>query len=97
MLYELINSWANPIEKSDSLKSLSATPRVSMDIATDLLRAENVGKKQLEKFMAERVESNNVSFYAPIQKNKLKSFAELRFQKKVKVIQRSFKDRPRLI
>ena len=46
--------------------------------------------------MAERVESN-VSFYAPIQKNKLKSFAELRFQKKVKVIQRSFKDRPRLI
>ena len=78
MLYELINFWANPLEKSDSLKSLSATPRVSMDIATDLLRAENVGKKQLEKFTAERVESN-VSFYAPIQKNKLKSFAELRF------------------
>ena len=56
-----------------------------MAIATDLLKAENVGKRQLEKFIAERVESNNVSFYLPIQKNKLKSFAELRVQKKVKV------------
>ena len=64
--YELINSWGNPFEKSDSLKSLSGTTRVSMNIATDLLSAENVGKKQLEKFIAERVESNNVSFYTPI-------------------------------
>ena len=47
-----------------------------MVIATDLLRGENVGKKQLENFIAEQVESNNVSFYAPIQKNKLKSFAK---------------------
>ena len=92
MLYELINSWANPLEKSDSLKSLSATPRVSMDIATDLLRAENVGKKQLEKFMAERVESN-VSFYAPIQKKKNEIIRRTSISEKSKghskIIQRS--------
>ena len=41
-----------------------------MDIATNLLKAENVGKKQFEKFIAERVESNNVSFYALNQKKK---------------------------
>ena len=57
-----------------------------MNIATDLLRAENVGIKQPEKSIAERVESNSVSFYAP--KNKLKSFAELQVQKKVKVNER---------
>ena len=56
-----------------------------MNIATDLLKTENVRKKQFEKFIAERVESNNVSFYALNQKKKMKSFTELRVQKKVKV------------
>ena len=37
-----------------------------MNIATDLLSAENVGKKQFEKFIEERVESNNVSLYTPM-------------------------------
>lgn len=64
--YLLINSWGNPFEKNDSLKSLSGTTRVSVNIATDLLSAENVGKKQFEKFIAERVESNNVSLYTPM-------------------------------
>ena len=73
--YELINSWGNTFEKSDLLKSLSGTTCVSMDVATNLLRAENGRKKQLEKFISEPVESNNVSFYAPIQKNKLEAFA----------------------
>ena len=72
----------NPFEKSDSLKSLSGTTCVIMDIATDPLKAENAGKKQVETFIAERVKSKNVSFYAPIKKNKLKSFAKLRVQKK---------------
>lgn len=34
-----------------------------MDIATYLLKAQNVVKKQLEKFIAERAESNKASFY----------------------------------
>ena len=56
-----------------------------MDIATDHLTIENVGKKQFEKFITKREEPSDRSFYAPIQKNKLKSFAKLRFKKKVKV------------
>ena len=64
--YELINSWGNPFEKSELSERLSGTTCVSMETATNLMRAENVRKTQLEKFIAGRVELNNVSFYAPI-------------------------------
>ena len=64
------------------MKNVSGTTCVSMDIATELLKAENVGKKQFEKFIAERVESNNVSFYAPNQKKKRNHSQNFEFRKK---------------
>ena len=71
--------WANQfLGKSIWKKWLieKLTISVSIWIAADLLRAENVGKKLLKKFIAGWVDQT-MSFYAPLQKNESKSFKEL--------------------
>ena len=55
-------------QKKDLLKSLSGATCVTMVIATNLLSAENVTKKQLEKIIAEQVESNNVILFTDLEK-----------------------------
>lgn len=66
--YELMNFWGNPIKKKDLLKSISGATCVGMVIATNLLSAENVTKKQLEMFIAEQVESNIVILFTDLEK-----------------------------
>ena len=55
-------------QKKDLLKSLSGATCISMVIATNLLSAANVTKKQLETFIAEQVESNNVILFTDLEK-----------------------------
>ena len=42
----------------------------------DLLRAQ-VGKLQAERFIEERIKSNDTGFYKTIKKNKLKTFTSI--------------------
>ena len=58
---------------------------VSDQVLHDLLQAEKIGRNQLQEFVAERIESNKKSFYAPIKQNKLQTFASLRISKDVNV------------
>ena len=44
------------------------------DIKKDLLEAETIGKNRLLDFVKSRIETNNIDFYAPIKKNKLRTF-----------------------
>ena len=53
--------------------------KYSYDLITswlhDLLQAEKIGRNQLQDFVAEGIESNKKSFYAPIKQNKLQTFS----------------------
>ena len=40
----------------------------------DLLEAQKIGKLCLDTFITERIETNNIDFYAPIKKNCLRTF-----------------------
>ena len=75
--YELIRSWNNPFEESNVLVGLSSGRAAPADIQTDLLNAPEIGSDKLNGFIATRIHSNAVSFYASIQKNKLKTFSHL--------------------
>ena len=72
--YETIKNWNNPFQKSNSILSLSPGIAAPEDVQNDLMKAEDVGKKQLENVISTRIESNIVNFYEPIRKNQLKSF-----------------------
>ena len=50
------------------------------EVEEDMFNAENIGRKRLESFIAERIETNHTDFYATIKKSNLKTFQE---QKKV--------------
>ena len=45
-----------------------------------MFKAENIGRRRLKSFIAERIETNHTDFYATIKKNNLKTFEE---QKKI--------------
>ena len=51
----------------------------------DLLRAEQVGKLQAERFTEERIKSNHTGFYKTIKKNKLKTFTRILAKENVSV------------
>ena len=51
----------------------------------DLLRAEQVGKLQAERFTEERIKSNDTGFYKTIKKNKLKTFTSILAKENVSV------------
>ena len=84
--YDLLTSWGrNPFKPSESLTNPSGVIHVSDRVLHDLLQAEKIGRYQLQELIAERIESNKKSFYAPIKQNKLQTFANLRISKDVKV------------
>ena len=81
----LLTSWGNPFKPSKSLTNLSGVTHVSDQVLHDLLQVEKIGRNQLQEFVAERIESNKKSFYAPIKQNKLQTFASLRISKDMNV------------
>ena len=46
------------------------------EVEEDMFNAENIGRKRLESFIAERIETNHTDFYATIKKSNLKTFQE---------------------
>ena len=79
--YDLLPSLGNPFKPSESLTNFSGVTHVSDRVLHDLLQAEKIGRNQLQEFVAERIESNKKSFYAPIKQSKLQTFASLRISK----------------
>ena len=77
---DCLNNWKNPFEDSDSLFCLSSGIAGCHEVEKDMFNAENIGRRRLESFIAERIETNHTDFYATIKKNNLKTFEE---QKKI--------------
>ena len=75
--YNLLDTWPSMFITSECLISLSSGINAQEDVQKDLLRAEQVGKLQAERFIEERIKSNDVGFYETIKKNKLKTFTSL--------------------
>ena len=49
-----INNWKNPFEDSESLFCLSSGIFVCHEVEEDMFNAENIGRRRLESFSAER-------------------------------------------
>ena len=88
--YETIGTWKNPFKESDNLNGLASGVAAPEEIVEDLLSASSKGKVQFEDFVAKRIETNEIPFYDPIKKLKLKTFTSLQEVKKVKVNGQSF-------
>ena len=72
--YELINSWTSPFTKASNIFCLSSGLVPWYEVQYDLLEAQKIGKLCLDTFITERIETNNIDFYAPIKKNCLRTF-----------------------
>ena len=75
----------DPFEKSEKLVGMSSRVEAPEDIKKDLLEVETIGKNRLLDFVKSRIETNNMDFYAPIKKNKLRTFDTAVAVKKIKV------------
>ena len=73
----LLDTWPSMFKPSECLISLTSGINAQEDIQKDLLRAEYVWKLQAERFIEERIKSNDVGFYETIKKNKLKTFISM--------------------
>ena len=73
-----INNWKNPFEGSNSLFCLSYGIVACHE--EEMFNAESTGRRRLESFFAETIETNHTDFYSTIKKNNLKTFEE---QKKI--------------
>ena len=69
-----IKSWTNPFTKTSNIFCLSSGLVPCYEVQYDLLEAQKIGKLCLDTFITERIETNNIDFYAPIKKNCLRTF-----------------------
>ena len=72
--YELINSWTNPFTKTSNIFCLSSGLVPCYEVQYDFLEAQKIGKLCLDTFITERIETNNIDFYAPIKKKCVPTF-----------------------
>ena len=82
--YNLLDTWPSMVIPSECLISLSSGINAQEDVQEDLLRVEQVGKLQAERFIEERIKSNVVGFYETIKK-KLKTFTSMLTTEKLAV------------
>ena len=77
---EAIRNYINPFDveccPKERLVLLSSGTPVPEDIAKDILRAENAGKKARDTFTKERLEKGK-DFFEPIKRIKLKTFEDV--------------------
>jgi len=79
------DSWSNPFrEEHDSLVNIATGAVAPVEIASDLMNAHKVGKDAYQEFKTGRLEKDDpVDFYAPMKKQKSKTFSEM-YTEKVK-------------
>ena len=69
-----IKSWTNPFTKTSNIFCLSSGLVPCYEVQYDLLEAQKIGKLCLDTFITERIETNNIDFYAPIKKKCARTF-----------------------
>ena len=75
----LIKGWVNPFAEKQDLISISTARTAQRDIASDLMKAHEIGEQCYSNFKEERLEKDPPAkqFYDPIPANKLKTFSNL--------------------
>jgi len=71
---EVLKSWGNPFEFRETLIHLCSGVEASPEVTRDIVNAESVGLEEMTRFWNDRFKSSDKSFYAPLKKNKLKTF-----------------------
>ena len=82
----LIKGWVNPFAKKQDLISISTARTAPRDIASDLMKAYEIGEQCYSNFKEERLEKDPPAkqFHDTIPANKLKTFSNLCKKKEVK-------------
>ena len=82
---QAFNSLTNPftIEDKSGLYNLSSGVKVSQDVESDLLNAEEIGQKEKSVFIETRLKENS-NFFEPVKKLKLKTMANTSKSVKIK-------------
>ena len=83
--YNIIKLWGNPFQKNEKIVGLSSQIEVPLNTVADLVQAEKIGENYFKEFLKNCTETNNLSFYAPIQKLKLRTFDKKSAPTKIKV------------
>ena len=76
---DALGGFVNPftIDDKDHLYCISSGQKMSEDIAADVLSAEEVGNREKLVFIERRLKENDVQFFNPIKKLRLKSMADM--------------------
>ncbi len=82
----LIKDWVNPFVERQDLISISTAKRASRDVASDLLKAYEIGQQAYASFKCDRLERDPPAkkFYDPVKTNRLKTFSNMCKKKEVK-------------
>ena len=75
----LIQGWVNPFSEKQDLISISTAKTAPRDIASDLLKAYEIGEKGYSSFKDERLKEDPPSkkFHDKMKTNKLKTFSNM--------------------
>ena len=82
----LIEGWVHPFAEKQDPISISTARTAPRDIASDLMKAHEIGEQCYSNFKEERLEKASPAkqFHDPIPANKLKTFSNLCKKKEVK-------------
>ena len=72
--YSIIKLWGNPFQKNENIFGLSSRVEVPLNTVDDLLQAEKIGESCFKEILKNRIETNNVDFYTPLNTLKLNTF-----------------------
>jgi hypothetical protein len=94
ILMTSFKNFVNPfeVEIKESLFCLSSGAQAPVEVASDLLKAESIGKQAFGRFVQERLIEKSLKFHAPLRRQSLKTWASLEKKKtlhssKMKVVQ----------
>ena len=85
--------FQNPFEmtgEDSPLVSLSSGLQASKQVEDDMLTLQEVGRKQHQSFIKERLVTKSTSFHAPIKRNRKQNFASLSKTTSLKTSQKQY-------
>ena len=80
-----VDNMLDPFLHSNDLTSISTGIKASTATVSDLFSAHTKGEKHLQDFIQQRILTNDVPYFAPLTKLKLKTFSNETAEKSVKV------------
>jgi len=83
--FEVLSNWGNPFMYRESLINISSGIQASDAVQKDIIEAGTVGESCCMAFINKRLKSTEMSFYDPIKRLSLKTFANMKLKKEIKL------------